>query len=93
MNNIILSKNKTIKSTELVEIINQFRKLESEATGKEYKELSHYDFYKKITKEIKILKTLGISDGNISESKYTNERNKIYDCYELKLIKKTRLKT
>ena len=83
MNNIILSKNKTIKSTELVEIINQFRKLESEATGKEYKELSHYDFYKKITRELNILKTLGIADGNISVSEYKDRTGRTLPCYEL----------
>ena len=33
-----------IKSTELVDIINDFRKVESETTGRTYIELAHYDF-------------------------------------------------
>lgn len=51
MNNVLetikLGENNTIKSVELVEIINWFRKLESETTDKKYRELAHYDFYKK----------------------------------------------
>lgn len=73
-----------ITSVELVEIINRFREEESKIINKSYKELQHYDFYKKIRKEIKILNDLGLdSVGNISESKYTNERGKTYDCYSL----------
>lgn len=80
-----LADNKELKitSVDLVDIINQFRQLESQATKKEYKELAHYDFYKKINKEIEILNSLGIGDGNISESSYTNSQNKEQPCYEL----------
>ena len=62
LNEITLSKNKTIKSIELVQIINEFRKLESEIAGKEYKELLHKSFLKKIRKELKVLKTLGLDN-------------------------------
>ena len=61
--NIKLSDKGTIKSTELVEIINSFRELEGKS------ELQHYDFMKKIRKEIETLKTLGlIGTGNFSLS-------------------------
>ena len=61
--NIKLSDKGTIKSTELVEIINCFRQIEGG------KELQHYDFIKKIRKELKILKNLGLNtEGNISVS-------------------------
>lgn len=73
-----------IKSTELVEIINDFRKVESETTGRTYIELAHYDFYKKIKRELAILKSLCLEgDGNISESTYVNSQNKIQPCFEL----------
>lgn len=41
-----------ITSVELVDIINQFRKAESESIGKEYKELQHKDFIEKLRKEL-----------------------------------------
>lgn len=72
-----------ITSVELVDIINQFRELESESMAKEYKELAHYDFYKKVTKEIEVLKSLGLGDGNISESSYVDSQNKKQPCYLL----------
>ncbi len=73
-----------IKSTELVEIINDFRKVESETTGRTYIELAHYDFYKKIKRELAILKSLCLEgDGNISESTYINSQNKVQPCFEL----------
>ena len=73
-----------IKSTELVDIINDFRKGEAEAIGKTYTELAHYDFYKKIKKELDILKSIGVSnDGNISEIAYLDSKNRIQPCFEL----------
>lgn len=73
-----------IKSTELVDIINDFRKVESETTGRTYIELAHYDFYKKIKREVAILKSLCLGgDGNISESTYVNSQNKVQPCFEL----------
>ena len=80
---ISLSNKGTIKSVELVDIINTFRKLESESTGKEYKKLSHYDFCKKIAKENKILKSLKLGEQNILPSSYINSQNKEQPCYEL----------
>lgn len=68
----------TIKSVELVDVINQFRKLEDNKA-----ELKHDDFMKKIKKELEILKNLGISLGNFSESTYINTRGKKYPCFEM----------
>lgn len=74
----------TILSTNLVTIINEFRKVESGTNGKDYKELKHDDLMKKIKREIETLKRVGIiSLGNISESTYVNTRGKTYPCYEL----------
>ena len=73
-----------IKSTELVDIINDFRKVEAEAIGKTYTQLAHYDFYKKIKKELDTLKFVGVSnDGNISEITYLDSKNRIQPCFEL----------
>ena len=88
MNNVLetikLGENSTIKSVELVEIINWFRKLESETTDKKYRELAHYDFYKKITNELKALKTLGLNnDGNISVDEYLDKKGENRPCYKL----------
>jgi len=69
----------TIKSTELVDIINEFRKLEN---GKA--ELKHYDFYKKIKKEAETLESLGLSnDGNISVDEYVDIKGETRPCYSL----------
>jgi phage regulator Rha-like protein len=74
----------TIKSTELVNIINQFRKVESEASGKKYVELLHKSFITKIEKELETLKTLGLEGGqNILLSSYIDSQNKSQKCYEL----------
>lgn len=82
---VVLENNELkIKSTELVEIINEFRKLESDTIGKNYIALAHYDFYKKIKRELETLKLLGLErDGNISESSYVNSQNKMQPCFEL----------
>ena len=55
--NIKLSDKGTIKSTELVEIINSFRELEGKS------ELLHKSFMAKIEKELETLKTLGLRGG------------------------------
>lgn len=79
MNNLIKINSQTIKSTELVEIINDFRKQEGNKT-----ELQHYDFMKKIKKELETLKNIGIEgQGNFSESSYINLQNKKQPCFEL----------
>lgn len=80
---ITLEENKTIKSTELVDIINQFRRLESETVGKDFKELAHYDFYKKISKEIGVLNSMGINHGNISVDEYVDKKGEKRPCYKL----------
>lgn len=78
MNNLMEIKN-TIKSTELVEIINEFRKEEGNNV-----EIRHDSFMEKIKKEIKILESLNINSlQNFSESTYVNSRGKEYPCYEL----------
>lgn len=79
MNNLIEVSSQTIKSTELVDIINDFRKQEGNT-----KILQHYDFMKKIKKELETLKNLGIGgQGNFSESSYINSQNKKQPCFEL----------
>lgn len=73
-----------ITSVELVDIINDFRKLESETTDKIYVELQHKDFMKKIRKEIEILESLDLGGrGNFSLSSYVNSQNKEQPCYSL----------
>lgn len=58
---VVLENNELkIKSIELVEIINEFRKLESNTIGKNYIELAHKDFLKKIRQEVETLISLGI---------------------------------
>ena len=76
--NIKLSDKGTIKSTELVEIINSFRELEGKP------ELQHYDFIKKIKKESEVLKALGLGNaGNFSLVEYTDKKGEKRPCYEL----------
>ena len=75
----------TILSTNLVAIINEFRKIESEANEeKRFIELKHRDFMKKIRKELEVLKTLGLDGGgNFSPTSYKDIQGKIQPCYEL----------
>lgn len=73
------NKNETIKSNELVEIINQFRQLEG---GKA--ELQHSDFMKKIRKEVEMLELLGlIVQGNFSSAKYYDEQARVESALKL----------
>ena len=79
-----MNKEIRITSVELVEVINEFRKLESDTTGKKYTELLHKDFMKKIRTELETLKTLGLGgERNISPSSYINSQNKEQPCYSL----------
>lgn len=79
MNKLTSFTKQTIKSTELVEIINEFRKAEGNST-----ELQHYDFIKKIKKEIETLKNLGLKgEGNFSVAEYTDIQGKSRPCFEL----------
>lgn len=80
MNNLsILTNQSTIKSTELVEVINEFRKAEGNDT-----ELQHKSFMEKIRKELEVLEKLNL-DGqqNILPSSYINSQNKKQPCFEL----------
>ena len=84
LDEIQLSNNNTIKSIELVEIINEFRKEESEATNKKYTELQHKIFMRSIRKELDVLKSMGLDGGyNFVPSYYINTQNKKQPCYEL----------
>ena len=75
----------TILSTNLVTIINEFRKVESEANEeKRFIELKHKDFIKKIRKEDKTLKTLGLNnERNFSLVEYIDKKGEKRPCYEL----------
>ena len=75
----------TILSTNLVTIINEFRKVESEANEeKRFIELKHRDFMKKIRKEDETLKTLGLNnEGNFSLVEYIDKKGEKRPCYEL----------
>ena len=76
--NIKLSDRDTIKSTDLVEIINSFRELEGKP------ELQHKDFIKKIRKEIETLKTLGLTpEQNILPGYYLDKQGQERPCFEL----------
>ena len=75
----------TILSTNLVTIINEFRKIESEANeGKKYTELKHKSLMEKIRKELEMLKILGLNGGqNFLPTSYKDIQGKIQPCYEL----------
>ena len=75
----------TILSTNLVTIINEFRKIESEANeGKKYTELKHKSLMEKIRKELETLKTLGLNGGqNFLPTSYKDIQGKNQPCYEL----------
>ena len=74
-----------ILSTNLVTIINEFRKIESEANEeKRFIELKHRDFMKKIRKEDETLKTLGLNnERNFSLVEYIDKKGEKRPCYEL----------
>ena len=76
--NIKLSDKGTIKSTDLVEIINSFRELEGKS------ELQHKDLIRKIRKESDTLKKLGLNtERNFSPSEYKDSTGRKLPCYEL----------
>ena len=82
---VVLENNELkIKSTELVEIINEFRKLESETRKSKYVELRHNDFMAKIKKELEVLKLLDLEgERNFSHGSYIDKQNQARPCFEL----------
>lgn len=79
-----ITENGTILSTDLVKIINEFRKIEQETNGKTYKELKHRDFMKKIRNELKTLESVGLNNGgNFSPVEYEDKKGEKRPCYEL----------
>ena len=75
----------TILSTNLVTIINEFRKVESEANeNKKFIELKHKSLMEKIRKEETTLKTLGLNnEQNFSLVEYIDKKGEKRPCYEL----------
>ena len=75
----------TILSTNLVTIINEFRKVESEANEeKRFIELKHKSLMEKIRKEDEILKTLGLNnEQNFLLVEYIDKKGEKRPCYEL----------
>ena len=80
-----ITENGTILSIDLVTIINEFRKIESEANeGKKYTELKHKSLMEKIRKELETLKILGLNGGqNFLPTSYKDIQGKTQPCYEL----------
>lgn len=77
LNNIILTNDNRIKSTDLVEIINEFRKLEKNKT-----ELLHKNLMEKIRKEIETLKKLRINaELNFQPGSYKDKNSQERPCY------------
>ena len=75
----------TILSTNLVTIINEFRKVESEANeNKKFIELKHKSLMEKIRKEETTLKTLGLNnEQNFLLVEYIDKKGEKRPCYEL----------
>ena len=75
----------TILSTNLVTIINEFRKVESEANEeKRFIELKHKSLMEKIRKEETTLKTLGLNnEQNFLLVEYIDKKGEKRPCYEL----------
>ena len=75
----------TILSTNLVTIINEFRKVESEANEeKRFIELKHKSLMEKIRKEDETLKTLGLNnEQNFLLVEYIDKKGEKRPCYEL----------
>ena len=75
----------TILSTNLVTIINEFRKVESEANeNKKFIELKHKSLMEKIRKEETTLKTLGLNnEQKFLLVEYIDKKGEKRPCYEL----------
>ena len=72
-----------ITSVELVDVINDFRILESETTGRKYFELRHDNLKAKIEKEVSILESVGINALNFKVVEYTDKKGETRPCYSL----------
>ena len=92
LTNITLGENNTIKSVDLVDVVNHFRQEEfnirKEKGIKTKKEkcviLEHKDFIKSIRTELETSKLLGLEIGeNFRQSNYTDKYNRKQDCFEL----------
>lgn len=74
-------KQATMTSVELVDLINQFRREESELMDKQYKKMRHDNLKASIEKELKTMKALGLGLLNFKESSYVNSQNKQQPCF------------
>ena len=80
-----------ITSVELVDVINQFRKMEFEILKEKglnkknkYAELQHKSFMEKIRKELEVLETLGLTaEQNILPGSYLDANNQTRPCFSL----------
>lgn len=76
-----------ITSVELVDIINEYRRVEGITSGKKDDEvtmLKHKSFMTKIRTELKVLESLGLSGGqNILLGSYTDKQNQERPCFSL----------
>lgn len=73
-----------ISSVELVDIINDFRKIESETTDKEYIKLQHKSFMTKIRSEVEVLESVGLrNEQNILLVNYMDKKGETRPCYSL----------
>lgn len=82
---VVLENNELkIKSIELVEVINSFRKIEAETRKSKFIELRHNDFMTKIKKELEVLKLLDLGgERNFSHGSYIDKQNQARPCFEL----------
>ncbi|WP_410495064.1 Rha family transcriptional regulator [Cellulosilyticum sp. ST5] len=67
-----------ITSVELTQLINRFRKEESNETEKQHKEL-----LRDIRKEIEVLESVGINQSNFALVNYTDKKGETRPCYSL----------
>lgn len=73
-----------ITSVELVDIINQFRELESTKTENNFVKLMHKTFMEKIRGELEVLKSVGLKDEqNILLVEYKDKKGEMRPCFEL----------
>ena len=84
--NLMQSTNgKTMTSLELVDLINKFRKEETELGDKTYKEVRHDNLMSNIRKEIETMQSLGLEKDalNFKGISYKDKYGRDKPCYEL----------